>query len=420
MIATAKRSLEVPANAVRPVLRALVAERAATEPEEIALRDPADRASWSGRAPAALTWRDLLERADRLASALARLGLEPGARIGLLGPAGSDFTAALIAVESAGLGACLLSLTSEPDELRHALEHADLRAVLVQGRVGELRPAATLADLAPALFRLRFIAGFGPGLPDGVLDLDAAPTGPSRLPFGFGGPAPSLVTFAAGGAVLRSLPSLVAACAPLLHALRPSAGDRIVSCLAADDLKGLATGLLPALLAGASFEPIPVFSAAALAEALARPGRVHLVAPAWAEKALRPVDLHGGSLVLVRDAAGALPSPEPALASRAIIDVAALGEVALLTGDRRTGIPAASPAGLDKLSGWEVQSDGSLRLAGLAAAGAAALPTPASRRLGTIVAAGLGGPFSWPPRFSAERDGARLATLVDRLREPSP
>lgn len=327
-------------------LTSWLARAARDAPGRVLLRDAAGRGAWCDRAEQVLDAATAFERVRRLAGYLRGLGLPAGARVGICLPNGSEACLSLLAVEDAGLTPCLLDVTADPATLSAALDAADIRALITQATVGTERPAEKLCLIAAGFFRLRFILAFGPGVPDGVADLDAILDGggaSDRSAAGApSGPEPGLITFARVGTgepvpVFRSRNSLVAVAAATLAAARIRPGDRLASLLAPDDLKGLVTGFVAALLSGAVFEPHPVMDGRALAASADAPGDLHLVAPGWLEGALAGSSLSDKlrSTILVHDAPTRFPD-RGALRGH-VTDVLALGETALLAGPRRIG-----------------------------------------------------------------------------------
>jgi mycobactin salicyl-AMP ligase len=222
--------------------------------------------------------------------------------------------------------------------------------VLTQGRLGEARPAETLCRIAARTYGLRFVAAFGPQVPDGVIGLDEVVLEVrARGPLGFSEPA-GLVTF--GGdpdyPVYRSADALVAAAAAHLVPARIEPGDRVLSVVAPVDLRGVITGIAAALLAGASLETHGLFSGQALADALATGGPTHLVVPGWMEPALTGAALsprlrsttfvHRAPLILAERG-----EFDTGILDAGILDALALDEDALIT-RRREGADDLSAA----------------------------------------------------------------------------
>lgn len=336
------------------VLSGLLFEAAEAAPGRIAFRDQPLRSAWSGRPSHPISCAIMAEGVRRLSRHLAGLGLAAGTRVGLCLPNGSEASLAFLAVEHAGLTACLLDVTADAAEISRAIEAADIRALISQGVLGEERPAEKLCFVAAGFFRLRFLMAFGPSVPDGVTDLDAVLSQPLRAPTDLerrAAEAPSegtSITFRRSGTemqpVLRPHTSLVAATVALIAAAKLRPGDRILSLVPADDLAGLACGLVASLIAGATLEPHGLFDGPALWMSMQEATPTHLVAPGWMEAALGESQLGDAlrSAILLHRPPVRLDS-RPSLPCRTV-DIVALGETALLASPRiRDGGAAGFP-----------------------------------------------------------------------------
>ncbi|MBK3407832.1 long-chain fatty acid--CoA ligase, partial [Methylobacterium sp. IIF1SW-B5] len=147
-------------------------------------------------------------------------------------------------------------------------------------------------------------------------------------------------------AVRREAEALTAAAAGCLAPMRVEPGDRILSLMPPSDLKGLATGLAAALLAGATLECHPVFEAGTLSAALDQPVPTHLVAPAWMEAGFARTTVAGRlrTLAYVHRAPCRLSGRLPGRAG--VVDILAFDETALLCGRRDAqdvGLVLAAP-----------------------------------------------------------------------------
>ncbi len=327
-------------------LGSLLAATARHHPDRIAVIDPVDKPTWSGRPAITWTYAAAAEIVERLARGLRGWRLPAGSRIGLCLPGSAESVLAILAVEAAGHVAVMLPVSWDEERLLTAAQGVGLSAVLTQARLGGAAPAERLCTVAMRYFGLRYLAAFGPDVPDGVINLDRfvldGPAGPApERP-----PAPAgLVTFAGGDPdrpVFRSGEALIAAAAAHLVAARVAPGERILSLLGPHDLRGLATGLAAAIVAGATLEVLPLFDGAAFANALRRPGPTHLVAPAFLEKNLAGRDLPPAlrSATFVHRAPARLPARSrapggpQALRLETVIDTLAFDETALLSGRR--------------------------------------------------------------------------------------
>ncbi|AWN50282.1 acyl-CoA synthetase [Methylobacterium terrae] len=345
-------------------LCALLAAVADRHPARIAFVDQASKPAWCGRPAIAWTYAAAREIVARLAEGLSQLRLPPRSPVGLCMAGMAEAHLAFLAIEQAGHVPCPLPVTWDEDRLLQGIEAAQILAVLTQGVLGAERPAEKLCRVAVRYFPLRFIAAFGPHVPDGVLGLDQVVLDHRGDAGALGtGPAAGLVTFAlpgggpgAGGPppepagipvpVRREAEALTAAAAACLVPLRIEPGERILSLLPPSDLKGLATGLTAALLAGATLECHPVFDAGALSAALDQPVATHLIAPAWMEAGFSRTSVPGRlrTLAYVHRAPCRLSARLPGRAG--IVDVVAFDEVALLCGRRDAqdvGLVLAAP-----------------------------------------------------------------------------
>ena len=279
------------ADGLRGGLSACLFAAARTGPQRTALRDSGDRAGWCGRPAITWTYAAAAEIVGRLALGIGAWRLPAGSRIGLWFSGGAESALAHLAVEAAGHLPCALPAAWSPEQLSAGIDAAGLVGVLTEGRRGERRPAADLTRAAMRHFSLRYLAAFGPGVPDGVISLDAM-----ALERGVAEPVASLglVTFEGGDPgrpVYRPAASLAAAIAAHLDALPVTADERILTLLPAHDLRGLVTGLGAALTVGAGLETVIPFDGAGFRAALLRPVPTRLVAPARIEPALAGLPL---------------------------------------------------------------------------------------------------------------------------------
>ena len=315
-------------------------------PQRTLLRDAGDRRAWCGRPAITWTYEAAAEIVGRLARGIAAWRLPRGSRIGLCFAGGAEASLAHLAVEAAGHWPCPLSPVWEAEALSAAIESAGLVAVLTEGRRGTRRPAEELAFTALRHFGLRFIAAFGPGLPDGVISLDAM-----ALERGIVEPAPGLgmLTFAEADPrrpVARDAASFGAAVAA--HRERLPSPERILTLLPPHDLRGLVTGLGTALASGASLESLIPFESAAFRVALMRPVPTRLVVPAAFEAALAETTLPWTvrAIDIVHRAPARMPEPSARdVAGPPCLDVLVLDEAAILTRPRgRWDVPSLDAA----------------------------------------------------------------------------
>ncbi|WP_455975839.1 AMP-binding protein [Methylorubrum populi] len=326
-------------------LGGLLAATARRHPARIAVIDPADKPDWSGRPAITWTYAAASEIVERLARGLRSWRLPPGSRIGLCLPGSAESALAILAVEAAGHVACLLPVSWDEDRLLAAAQGVALSAILTQARLGSAAPAERMCTVAARYFGLRYLAAFGPDVPDGVINLDRfVLDGPAEATAGSPAPA-GIISFVGGDPnrpVYRSGESVVAAAAAHLVAARVAPAERILSLIGPHDLRGLVTGLASALVAGATLEAMPLFDGAAFAATLRRPVPTHLVAPAFLEKNLAGRDLPAElrSIALVHRAPARFPGRSrvvggpQSLRLDTVIDTMAFDETAILSGRR--------------------------------------------------------------------------------------
>jgi mycobactin salicyl-AMP ligase len=328
--------VRVPPRAQR--LCTLLAATAHAHPHRLAFVDPPHKPLWSARPAIAWTYAAAAEIVARLANGLRAWRLAPASRIGIALSGSSESALAYLAVEAAGHIPCLLPLGFDEEALLVAVQAAGLPAVITQTRFGALSPAERLCRVAVHYFGLRYLAAFGPDVPDGVINLDAMVLDQPGGPFA---PGPGGLISVAGGDPARPLhrsgDALLAAISVYLVTARVLPGDRILSLLPQSDLRGLVSGLGAALVAGAGLETLPVFEARSFAAALDRPLPTRLVVPAALERNLAASRLPRtlDSVILAHRAPGHLGQrwlkPE---AGRPVVDLVAFDETALLTGAR--------------------------------------------------------------------------------------
>lgn len=331
---------------------------AAISPELPAFADQTDRRSWSDREPKALSFVEADAEVDRLAGFFRSLGLRDGAIVAVALPNCSEASLTITALDRAGLTPALLSVAIAGDAAAPLVESLGVAGVVTQSRIAELAPAVEWRDVAAGYFGLRFPMAFGPGAPDGVIDLDQVRGAPVES----GDDAPSAQADASGfitfegrdGALLpvfRSWRSAIAAARVFLDTAGYSRGDRIVSLLAQDDFRSLTTGLVAALTSGATLVSHGLFSSHAFIASIASEERAIIVAPGWMEADLAKLDLGANvsKVVLVHEAPVRFKARAPL--THGVVDALAFGERALLSrargarGQFALSLEASGPAG---------------------------------------------------------------------------
>ncbi len=156
----------------RATLDDLFLRALARRPDAIALIDPPNHEDFTDRPPRSLTYA----QADRLISAIAgrlhRIGLRSDAFVGLQLANSIEFVLTFLAVLRAGMIAMPLPLLWRRADITAALSCAGASALIVNGRVGAHDQFDDALQAAAETFQIRFVCGFGPNLPDGVISLD--------------------------------------------------------------------------------------------------------------------------------------------------------------------------------------------------------------------------------------------------------
>jgi cyclohexanecarboxylate-CoA ligase len=246
-------------------------------PEAVAIAAP-------GHAP--VTYAAALDRAERLAAALVPLGVRRGDVVTVQLPSTPEFVVVYYAVARLGGVLSTLHMPYGAGEAEPLLRHSRARAVFCSGATDKADAPVMFATLRQRLPNLAHVISVGlPGL--GVLSLEALIAGADRalLP-----PLPVATdaalmcytsgTSAAPKAVPHSVQSLLAnprQCLPVFD-LKP--GDRVLSASPLTHAFGLYVANV-ALMAGATFAPLPVFTPAALAASFEQSRPTHaFLAPA--------------------------------------------------------------------------------------------------------------------------------------------
>jgi len=253
-------------------------QRSAREtPDAIAIAAP-------GHSP--LTYHAVRDRAERLAAALAALGVRRGDVVTVQLPSTPDFIVVYCAVARLGGVFSTLHMPYGAAEAEPLLRHSRARAVFCGAATDKSDAPAMFTALAERLPTLQHVIAVGPPQP-GVLSLDALIAGAdlAGLP-----PQPVATdvalmcytsgTSAAPKAVPHSFQSLLANARQCLPVFDLKPGDRIASAAPLTHAFGLFVANV-ALMSGATYAPLPAFTPPALAALLEQERPTHaFVAPA--------------------------------------------------------------------------------------------------------------------------------------------
>ena len=248
----------------RATLDELFRWAAIRRPNALALLDPPNRARFTDGQPRHLTYA----QADRMISAIAgrlhRMGLRRDAIVGLQFGNTVESVLVLLAVLRAGLIAMPLPLLWRRAEAVAALNRVGANALIVSGRVGAVDHFALAMQFATETFPVRLVCGFGRKPPDGMIGLDdlydAETLDPLPAPeakrANLPGPGAHLAVItwdvSPDGAVpvARSHAELVAGGLAVLLEGQIGRDAVILSTLTMASFAGLASALVPWLMAG--------------------------------------------------------------------------------------------------------------------------------------------------------------------------
>jgi AMP-binding enzyme len=341
---------------VRATLDDLFRRAHARRPDATALVDPPDRAMVTDGAPRSLTYAEADRAVSALAERLRGFGLSADAVVALQLPNTVESVIALLAVVRAGMIAAPLPLLWRQADAAAALARVGARALIGCRHIGEVDYGEITMQLAAETFSIRFVGAFGDNLPDGVVPLDdiflAASDAPARERNADAADHAAVVTFdvTADGIMpmARSHAELIAGGLAVHLEARIEGDATLIGTLALSSFAGLATTLVPWLLAGGTLALHHPFSPKAFAAQRMRVPRAVTVLPGPLVGQLADAGLIGGDddvpvLTVWR-------APERLAGSThgtgcTLTDIAVFGELGLIVAVRSAGSRGALPSG---------------------------------------------------------------------------
>jgi non-ribosomal peptide synthetase component E (peptide arylation enzyme) len=161
--------LQTPAS---PTLDGLFRRTLARQPDALALVDPANKMQVTGQPPLRLTFA----QADRAISALAAhfvdAGLPPHSIIAVQLANTVEYALTVLAAHRAGLVVALMPQLWRHADLAVALNRIGARAIVACSRIDGVSHADLVMNAAVEAFSIRYVCGFGPDLPEGMVPLD--------------------------------------------------------------------------------------------------------------------------------------------------------------------------------------------------------------------------------------------------------
>src|SRR5262249_29279560 len=241
-----------------------------------------------------------------MADRLLELGLPPGSIVALQTPNVAESVIALLGVLRAGMIAAPLPLLWRQADMVAALGPLSPRALIAARRVGEVDHAELVRHVAAEIFSVRFVCGFGSGLPDGVIVLDDVLDAARRAPAGSRQElAPQDIAVITFDVTARGIVPVAHTHAQLMSAgkaivteaaLEPGRGIR--GALATSSFAGFGTVVMPWLITGAKLALHQPFSPEVLAAQLQDEHCAAAVVPAAILAPLQEAGLLGGAAAL--------------------------------------------------------------------------------------------------------------------------
>jgi acyl-CoA synthetase (AMP-forming)/AMP-acid ligase II len=141
-------------------------------PDALALADAPNRQAVTGGAPRQLTFAQADRAIAAMATRLRDHGLQTDTVVAIQLAHTVDSVIALLGVLRAGMIAVPVPLLWREQDLVDALRRIGAKAIITAARIGNAAHAEIAMQTAVELFPIRYVCGFGPDLPDGVVPLD--------------------------------------------------------------------------------------------------------------------------------------------------------------------------------------------------------------------------------------------------------
>lgn len=297
-----------------------------------------------------LTYRETANAVAHLAEQIAAFGLQPGSTVALLLPNGRELVTALLAVLRSGHVPVPMPVAWRKSDLVRACREAEAAGLITTSHYDAESLPDVVAQAAMEVFELSFPCAFGSPLPDGLVPLSFETMSEPLLATTalLNAPAPGIATLQpfSGGVsfVLHSDEELLAAGLGAMLAGDVRGGDTIVSAVSLSSFAGLAAVLVPWLLSSGCLILLPDLPAA---DAIDFDKSMHLVGTPGSLAAIAgSLSTAIASVFAVRFAGTDDLTTFPALNANFVVDVVALGEMAVIALPRvERSIPAALPLG---------------------------------------------------------------------------
>jgi acyl-CoA synthetase (AMP-forming)/AMP-acid ligase II len=154
-------------------------EQRARRGAAMAIVDPANRSEITGEEPARLTWDEVGEKAERLASRLAEWGFRKDDFVGVQLPTTHEAFVTYLACWRIGAIPTPVPFQYREHELEYILNHVKARGFITCARIGSFAHAELALRVAANAPSLKRVMAFGAPLPNGVVTLDEALRAPA-------------------------------------------------------------------------------------------------------------------------------------------------------------------------------------------------------------------------------------------------
>jgi hypothetical protein len=355
---TSPKHMATAASAGRATLDDMFRRAAARRPKAVALMDAPNRESFTDGAPRQLTYA----QADRMISAIAgrlnRLGLPTDSVIGLQMPSTVESVLTFLGILRAGMIVAPLPLLWRSADVVATLSRLGAKALITATRVGSVDHGQLAVHMAADIFPIRYVCGFGPHVPDGVVPFDDLFTidKPDPVPGVERAVNPAahlaVITWDVGPdgliPVARNHFEMLAAGLAVILEGRIAQDATILSAIAMSSFAGIAMGIVPWLVSGGTLSLHHPFDAQVFAEQRRDHQCNTVILPGQVATRLAEAGLlsgrHGFGRDGVKTVIAAWRAPERIAASpvwrdpsTTLVDVNIFGETAIVAASRGPG-----------------------------------------------------------------------------------
>jgi hypothetical protein len=268
-----------------PTLDGLFRRSLARQPEALALVDPADKMRITLTPPQRLTFADADRAISKLTAHFFESGLPANAVIAVQLPNTVEFVLTMLAAHRAGLVVAVLPQLWRQADLTTALNRIGARAIVTSSRIDGISHADLVMNAAAEAFSIRYVGGFGDGLPEGMTSLDDVLSGDLHDPIPVTQDArrAAMISFDITADGFRAVPRthlnlISGGLAMFLEGSLPQ-GATIISALLPSSFAGVAASLVTWLLSGGVLALHHPFDVNVLERAINEHGCDVLIAP---------------------------------------------------------------------------------------------------------------------------------------------